>query len=100
MPGWPANLPRPAVGTATGAFVAAFYGGLEAVVHFALHGRWDRGPAFAIWMTVAGAALGLVVGIVSASVRTTCGRPGDFPGRVGGRPSAARIELTNRELEG
>jgi hypothetical protein len=63
------------VGTGVGALLGASYGALVAGVHFIVHGRWDKGPAFALGATVASAALGLVAGTVSALFRRRPVRP-------------------------
>jgi hypothetical protein len=48
-------------------FVSALlYSALIVGVHFAMTGRWDRGPAFALGCVIVGALLGLLGGMVWA----------------------------------
>jgi hypothetical protein len=59
-------LSGPLTGAATGAVLPAGYGVLVAAVHFVSTGRWDRSLTFASWSVLAGAALGLAVGVAFA----------------------------------
>ena len=63
---WTSRLAGPAVGTVVGTLLAAGYGALVACTHLVVTGRLDRAGAFAVGATVAGAALGLVAGVVWA----------------------------------
>lgn len=51
---------RVLAGVLIGAGLAATYSAVVAVVHFVVHGRWDRGPALAIAFVLAGSVLGLL----------------------------------------
>src|SRR5262249_16885334 len=51
---------RVLAGVLIGAGLAALYSALVAVVHFAVHGRWDRAPVVAVAFVAVGSVLGLV----------------------------------------
>jgi hypothetical protein len=63
---WTSRLAGPAVGAGVGALLAGGYGAVVACPHLIVTGRWDRAGAFAVGATGAGAALGLVVGVLWA----------------------------------
>jgi hypothetical protein len=54
------------LGTVLGALPAALYAGLVGAIHFALRGRLDRVPTFALICLVGGALVGLLVGAACA----------------------------------
>jgi hypothetical protein len=51
---------RMSAGAALGAVPGALYAGMVGGLHFVLHGRWDRVPAFAVGCVLVGGLLGLL----------------------------------------
>lgn len=75
---------RMSAASVLGAAPGAIYAALVATVHLAVYGRWDRVPAFAVGCVMAGALLGLLVGIKWALSRQAA--PGRSP-----PPTACRV---------
>jgi hypothetical protein len=69
-------------GALTGALLAGGYGALVAVVRVVSTGRWGRSPAFALGALLAGAVVGLLVGIAVGL---------SFPRQPRSRDAGARI---------
>jgi hypothetical protein len=67
-------LVRLVVGAALGAGPGALYAGLVAGVHWAVYGRWDRVPAFAVGCLAVGALVGLSAALAAEWPRRP--RPG------------------------
>jgi hypothetical protein len=53
-------------GVALGVAPGALYAGLVGTVHLAVYRHWDRVPTFAVGCVLAGAAVGLLGGVLSA----------------------------------